>query len=435
MHPLADTLHAALAADDVATLTLHADAVRPLRVALLENALDLVRNVDGATVRAERCAAHLVRSGTPQQLLERQPDSGEWYTRAAPAPRVVKALLDIGLPLPRSPIKRANLLGVCIYRYRPISLAHLLQAGAAHDLPNGPHESTLISTAAANWGIEALHLLRQHGFSSFVFSDVETGRTPLHSVTGRRSAAPQDLLRMTATLEFLLQAGIPPLSTDTSGHTPLAVPVAGVPLARYEAQRQRLFNHLLDYGLPGAQQARTSAAACWNAAALRVLAERGIDLAQPEPDGRSLLHVAATATFANEVPSSSLARVLQASGNRVPKPRTPDEKLFDATVAELAGRGVAIDARDAAGRTPIMAAVHPDGAKAVRVLVAHGADISARDDAGRTVTDLVQQARDAGTIPPRETGDMLALLHAASARQAMNRLLGAGLGGVLRQFG
>jgi uncharacterized protein len=56
----------------------------------------------------------------------------------------------------------------------------------------------------------------------------------------------------------------------------------------------------------------------------------------------------------------------------------------------LLNQGAAIDARDEAGRTPLMLAVTQGRLEIVRLLLARGADPNAADNAGRTP---LQQAR------------------------------------------
>jgi hypothetical protein len=80
--------------------------------------------------------------------------------------------------------------------------------------------------------------------------------------------------------------------------------------------------------------------------------------------------------------------------------------------ASLLDQGVAVDARDADGRTPLMLAVAQGRLEVVRLLLARGADPNAADNSGRTP---LQQAR-AGNLR-----DVAALLERAGARQDVAR--------------
>jgi ankyrin repeat protein len=94
------------------------------------------------------------------------------------------------------------------------------------------------------------------------------------------------------------------------------------------------------------------------------------------------------------VRSLALAVLLVAAActTPAPAPSTPGETMTDprlheaavagdlAAVAALLAEGVPIDARDDAGRTPVMAATAARQTESVRALVAAGADIDQRDN-------------------------------------------------------
>jgi ankyrin repeat protein len=74
--------------------------------------------------------------------------------------------------------------------------------------------------------------------------------------------------------------------------------------------------------------------------------------------------------------------------------------------ATLLDQGAVIDARDEAGRTPLMLAVTEDRLEIVRLLLARGADPNAADNGGHT--PLQQAAK-------RNLRDIAALLEQAGA--------------------
>ena len=51
-----------------------------------------------------------------------------------------------------------------------------------------------------------------------------------------------------------------------------------------------------------------------------------------------------------------------------------------ATIRRLIAAGAPVDARDASGRTALLAATHADQVEAARVLIEAGADVNAKDD-------------------------------------------------------
>ena len=91
------------------------------------------------------------------------------------------------------------------------------------------------------------------------------------------------------------------------------------------------------------------------------------------------------------------------------KPATLESAVAQGDLAQAASlldQGAAIDARDEAGRTPLMLAVTQDRLEIVRLLLARGADPNAVDDAGHTP---LQQAT------KRNLQDVAALLEQSGA--------------------
>jgi hypothetical protein len=105
-------------------------------------------------------------------------------------------------------------------------------------------------------------------------------------------------------------------------------------------------------------------------------------------------------------PSAGADRVV---GGFISKPATLQAAVAQGDVAQTASlldQGAVIDARDEAGRTPLMLAVTQDRIEIVRLLLGRGADPNAADNAGHTP---LQQA----TI--RNLPDVAALLEQAGA--------------------
>ncbi|MEO7207462.1 MAG: ankyrin repeat domain-containing protein [Steroidobacteraceae bacterium] len=99
-----------------------------------------------------------------------------------------------------------------------------------------------------------------------------------------------------------------------------------------------------------------------------------------------------------------------ARADSAPKPATLESAVAQGDLAQAASlldQGAVIDARDEAGRTPLMLAVTEDKLEIVRLLLARGADPNAADNAGHTP---IQQAT------KRNLQDVAALLEQAGAR-------------------
>jgi hypothetical protein len=98
-----------------------------------------------------------------------------------------------------------------------------------------------------------------------------------------------------------------------------------------------------------------------------------------------------------------------AGADSAQKPATLESAVAQGDVAQAASlldQGAVIDARDEAGRTPLMLAVTQDRLEIVRLLLARGADPNAADNAGHTP---LQQAT------KRNLRDVAALLEQAGA--------------------
>ena len=85
---------------------------------------------------------------------------------------------------------------------------------------------------------------------------------------------------------------------------------------------------------------------------------------------------------------------------------TTSAPLFDAQAAALLDQGAVIDARDEAGRTPLLLAVTQGRVEIVRLLLARGADPNAVDNTGHTPLQLAKM---------RNLQDVAALLQEAGA--------------------
>jgi len=142
--------------------------------------------------------------------------------------------------------------------------------------------------------------------------------------------------------------------------------------------------------------------------------------ASPPPVANSAAPLAAPAPIAAPAPLAYSARaaqggVLSMNADRAARTslvQTPASLQAAAGLGDvrqtalLLDQGVAVDARDEAGRTPLMLAVAQGRLEVVRLLLARGADPNAADNAGRTP---LQQARD------RNLRDVAALLERAGA--------------------
>jgi len=109
------------------------------------------------------------------------------------------------------------------------------------------------------------------------------------------------------------------------------------------------------------------------------------------------------------VGSAALAKRAGAVGGAVLTPAALQSAIAQGDVAQTAlllDQGAVIDARDEAGRTPLMLAVTQDRLEIVRLLLARGADPNAADNAGHTP---LQQAT------KRNLQDVAALLEQAGA--------------------
>ena len=127
--------------------------------------------------------------------------------------------------------------------------------------------------------------------------------------------------------------------------------------------------------------------------------------AQPAPAARAR----ALDLSARAVGSAALPVAGGAAADSALKPATLDSAVAQgdqAQAALLLDQGAVIDARDAAGRTPLMLAVTQNRLEIVRLLLSRGADPNAADNAGHTP---LQQATQ------RNSREITALLEQAGA--------------------
>jgi hypothetical protein len=131
--------------------------------------------------------------------------------------------------------------------------------------------------------------------------------------------------------------------------------------------------------------------------------------AAPAPAPAARASPPALSAQANESGALSVSADRAARAESALKAATLDSAVSQGDVAQAAvllDQGAVIDARDAAGRTPLMLAVTQGKLEIVRLLLARGADPNAADNAGHTP---LQQAT------KRNLQDVAALLEQAGA--------------------
>jgi hypothetical protein len=129
-----------------------------------------------------------------------------------------------------------------------------------------------------------------------------------------------------------------------------------------------------------------------------------------EPEqANAVTQSAARQNYAQAAPPAPSVSALAATADRTARARgalTPATLQLAAALGDttqttaLLDQGVAVDARDELGRTPLMLAVMQNRLTVVRLLLARGADPNAADNAGRTPLQLAKQEnlRDVATL-------------------------------------
>lgn len=259
----------------------------------------------------------------------------------------VRRLLRLGLPVNAVDARGATaLLRACGSGHTALA-ADLLAAGAdaQHRAPSG---ATCLSAAISRRQSAAIGLLLQHGVSA--------NQTLANGITPLMIAAALGYPDLCATL---LDAGADVASSDEHGNTVL--------------------HALAQFGFSARDRSR--AVAAW-----RLLLDAGAAVDAVNHDG--------------------LTPLLLLLGSRVEPGPIPDEDALAAQFEELLARGVALDARDARGYTPLhLAALHGQ-VRVVRRLISAAASRDARDTLGRSPHDIavlrgfVDIARE--LAPPRQ---------------------------------
>ncbi len=241
---------------------------------------------------------------------------------------LVLAMADRG----RQPVARAALI------------QRLLALGAAVDARD-PRGGTLLHTAVRAHAPAVVTALLDRGLD--VAAPDADGATPLHALADRPTVSPEE---PAAILETLLARGAVIDARDARGATALHLAT--------QRDTTIVAGLLLDHRADPEARTNDGSTALLTAGEheemVTLLLARGADRNAARTDGRTALHQSA---------ASARPEVLRT--------------LLDA--------GLAVDARDAAGDTPLHLAVQGDDAVArVDVLLAAGADAGARNTAGLT---------------------------------------------------
>lgn len=250
---------------------------------------------------------------------------------------------------------------------------------------------TVLHYVAAGGAKELAEILLQKG------ADIEVtdkrGRTPLHA------AASGDKRQ---TMEFLLQKGADPLAFDNDGLTPMH-------LAMVDSYNNDVFDVYvavlgdkapLDAPTRGTGETPLHFAAKngrqWSVDKLLVA---GADPLIAAKDGR--LAIEDAVQNGNAALVNSLVRAMQAKGFDFENHRDAqgDSLLHravtsydDTPVMYLLGAGVPVDARNAAGETPLMIAIKNGMMSNVSLLLQRGADVMATSTSGESVFELAMQS-------------------------------------------
>jgi ankyrin repeat protein len=358
---------------------------------------------------AGRVVALLLEAGSPADSDD-DPHGRTPLMRAAEYGRagVVRLLLAAGADPNRLDQSGETALHNAALRQWPEVVRLLLDAGADAGVVDTILHETPLHEAAAFAGDAVVEMLIAAGAPLDLRNG--DGETPLHIAAGR--GLPRHV-------EALLAAGANPDLADKRGVSPLRAAIGGkrhevwdndgaaLPLARVAAG--------IDAALPDALAAGMAEVA-------QVLLARGADPDARDRHGRPALAAAA------ELPDAGMLETLLAAGAGLGEAGV--EALFAAAVANrpasldvLLGQGVALEARDAHGATPLLRAAGAGAVAAVRLLLERGADPGLRDAAGRGIEDHMRP-------PPalRLPSDLRPQLRMRSAK-VMPRIDHAGLRG------
>ena len=166
---------------------------------------------------------------------------------------------------------------------------------------------------------------------------------------------------------------------------------------------------------PRLAEAKPSAPSSYTAPARsKTAGARSLNLAAPAPAPAPAAPPSVAQNYApvprSAAPPAAMNEDRAARADLAPEPANLQTAVAQgdaARAAALLDQGALIDARDEAGRTPLMLAVTENRVEIVRLLLARGADPNAADDAGHTP---LQQAT------KRNLQEVAALLQRAGAR-------------------
>lgn len=403
-------LEAALTQDDAAMLAALLEEGRTTPSwPLLENAMDK---------HAERCSLLLLDYWQPswREQAHATHNRSRLYPLATAvwSEQVFERLLRAGVTFPEGPGKRGQAFMEAASTSTVAGYQRLVGAFFAAGYAEPEDRKAALHSAARFWRVDLLEMLRGMGFRMTSRTPCGTQRgdaTLLHEVAvGEPPRGCADhKAALGAVVSYLMDAGVEVNAQTKNGDTALVLPAC---LSQeYYVHRLRVLLSCggdpfirNDRGLAAADLAAQRA----NVAGLAAMRDAGADLQRSGDHGTTLMHRAA------EGPRTLF-------GTSSP----PGE--YRAAIAFLMRCGLSLEARDASGRTPVLAATGAADPDRLQALLEMGADPAVTDSAGNDVLASIQHAVAAKVIDQEQAEAMQAVFYAWQARSSMEQLLRGGV--------
>lgn len=362
-----------------------------LRSAFLDALMD--RNLNNAAL----WGGHWVRSRPAGARIA----DGMLYASAVWSMEAVRMVLAFGVDLPSDAAKLRNVAESAFAHRAFDCLRYVLFSPQAPALLNDWESvERLLFIGALNSNVEMLEVLAE--FQVEIGREIRGARNVLHVAVTRDLEDASAVAQFERMVDFALTRGTRLEHEDGGGLTPLALAAQRGMTEKFAVLLSRGAN---PDGGRGIYKPARQAASHWMTPVLALLRDHGVDLAAAT-GGDTLLHDA----------MDSRERRIDADTTR--------ESDLRAVMGLLRAAGVAIDAPNAQGTTPLMLAAQSGDASRVRLLLEAGANPNGRDMEGRDVDDYAVAAADQDATPD-QVADVRAVLHAWRARNALGGMMAA----------
>lgn len=307
----------------------------------------------------------------------------------------------------RDPALAPVVIEACVRDGSAALFRQLLDLGYGWPSHHTASGKSIVHYAASERRADILDVLSRHGFS--MLDKGLWGHNALHEACGPANRGSRQHADFPATVDFLLQQGVPIDAATDAGKNVLALAGAG--------RDPHVLAYLMTKATP-AMKADTSmksaayaAASDWRLDTLRALHDGGADLAAPSNDA--------------SIQNDTLMHVWAASALGMLSSNPQFLQTFRDGVAFLKSSGIPVDAPNDHGHTPLMSSLIMADVPRLQILVEAGASITARDKDGLDIFGHLQLLKESDPGNHAYVQPMEVFLRSVQARQSLEGFINA----------